>query len=127
MVPRISFTIFLVLLVIYVMPIVIYGLSSILIGAKMPDGVSPVSFLVSVFISKLGTAIAFVLIFYIARNSLGGHWLLYAFIWWIMFVLGEASQTIGSNYTWREAISGIISESIYLPISALLVNWLIKS
>lgn len=126
MVLRISFTIFLVLLVIYVVPIAIYGLSSVFIGAKMPEGGSPISFLISVLISKLGTAIAFVLVFYIARNSLDGHWLLYAFIWWIMFVLGEVSQIIGSNYTWKEALSGIISESIYLPISALIVNWLIK-
>lgn len=71
----------LVLVVIYVIPLIVYGLFSSLIGAKMPEGVSPMIFLLSVLVSKIGTAIAFVLIFYFARNSFSGHRLLYAFIW----------------------------------------------
>lgn len=114
-----------VLLIIYIIPIIVYGLSSKLIGAKMPEAVSPMMFLLSVLVIKLGTAIAFVLIFYFARNSLSGHWFLYAFIWWIMFVIGEIGQTIGPNYSWREAIAGIISETIYLPLSAFMINLLI--
>jgi len=119
-------SIILVLLIIYIVPIIVYGLSSNLIGAKMPEGVSPMMFLLSVLVTKLGTAIAFVLIFYFARNSLSGHWLLYAFIWWIMFVIGEFGQTIGPNYSWKEAVAGVISETIYLPLSAFIVNWVIK-
>lgn len=123
---KIILSILLVLAVIYIVPFIVYGLSSTLIGAKMPEGVSPLMFLISVFISKVGTAIAFVLIFYFARNSFSEHWLLYAFIWWLMFAIGEAGQAIGPNYSWKEAIIGVVSETIYLPASAYIVNRLIK-
>jgi len=123
---KILLSIVLVLVVIYIVPFIVYGLSSTLIGAKMPEGVSSLMFLISVLISKIGTAIAFVLIFYFARNSLSGHWFLYAFIWWLMFAIGEIGQTIGPNYSWKEAIAGVISETAYFPLSAYIVNWLIK-
>jgi len=83
-------------------------------------------FLLSVLVSKVGTALAFVLIFYFARNSLSGHWFLYAFIWWLMFAIGEVGQAIGPNYSWEYAVAGVISETIYFPLSAYLVNRLIK-
>lgn len=124
--PKILLSTILVLAVIYIVPFIVYGLFSTLIGTKMPEGVSPTMFLLSVLVSKLGTAIAFVLIFYFARNSLSGHWLLYAFIWWLMFVIDEVSQTIGPNYSWKEAIAGVISETIYFPLSAYIVSLLIK-
>lgn len=54
----------------------------------------------SVFVSKLGTALAFVLIFYIAGGSLSRQWLVYALLWWVMFVVGEIGQAIGPDYTW---------------------------
>lgn len=123
---KILLSIILVLVVIYVIPFIVYGLFSTLIGAKMPEGVSPLMFLLSVLVSKIGTAIAFVLIFYFARNSLSEHWLLYAFIWWVMFAIGEVGQAIGPNYSWKEAVAGAISETIYFPLSAYIVSWLIK-
>jgi len=111
--------------IIFIVPILVYGLASVVAGLKTPEGASPAQFLLSVLVSKIGTAIAFVLIFYFARNSLSGQWLLYAFLWWLMFVIGEVGQTIGPNYTWKEAIAGIISETVYLPLSAYVTNWLI--
>ena len=83
--------------------------------------------MVSIFVSKVGTAIAFVLIFYFARDSLSGRWLLYAFIWGLMFVIGEVGQAIGPDYSWKEAVAGVISETIYFPLSAFVVDWLIGS
>ena len=117
--------VFFVLAIIYIVPFLIYGLASVMAGLKSPEGASPARFLVSVLISKIGTAIAFVLIFFFARNSLSGQWMLYAFLWWLMFVMGEIGQTIGPNYTWKEAVAGILSETIYLPLSAYVTNWLI--
>ena len=117
--------VFFVLAIIYIVPFLIYGLASVMAGLKSPEGASPARFLVSVLISKIGTAIAFVLIFFFARNSLSGQWMLYAFLWWLMFVMGEIGQTIGPNYTWKEAVAGILSETIYLPLSAYITNWLI--
>ena len=117
--------VFFVLAIIYIVPFLIYGLASVMAGLKSPEGASPARFLVSVLISKIGTAITFVLIFFFARNSLSGQWMLYAFLWWLMFVIGEIGQTIGPNYTWKEAVAGILSETIYLPLSAYVTNWLI--
>lgn len=115
-----------VLIIIYVIPILVYGIFSAVAGLEIPKETSPAKFLLSIFISKTGTAIAFVLIFYFALSAFGDRWLLYAFLWWVMFVLGEIGQAIGPNYTWKEAIAGIISETIYLPLSAYLLTLLIK-
>ena len=114
-----------VLIIIYVVPFLVYGLGSAVAGLKTPEGASPVKFLISVLVTKIGTAITFVLLFYLARSALSGQWLLYAFVWWLLFVFGEVGQTIGPNYSWREAIAGVLSETVYLPFSAYLTNWLV--
>jgi hypothetical protein len=118
-------SIVLTLAIIYIVPFLVYSVFSAVAGLKPPEGASPLQFLVSVFVSKVGTAIAFVLIFYFARDSLSGQWLLYAFIWWLASVMGEIGQAIGPNYSWKEAFAGGISETIYFPLSAFVTNWLI--
>lgn len=123
---KVILSVILVLAIIYIVPFLVYGLGSVVAGLKMPAGVSPVQFLAGVFVSKIGTALAFVLIFYVARSSLSGQWLLYALIWWLMFVFSEIGQTFGPGYSWREAVAGVISETIYLPLSAWLVDWMIS-
>jgi hypothetical protein len=115
----------LVLAVVFVVPVVVYAAFSAVTGLQ-PPGDSPMMFLLGVFISKAGMAAAFVLLFYFARSSLSGQWLLYAAIWWLMFAVGEVGQAIGPNYSWLDAIAGIISETIYLPLSAYLVSRLVK-
>jgi hypothetical protein len=122
---KLLLSIALVWAVIFVVPFLVYGLATVVAGVKQPEGVSPARFLFGVLISKLGTAIAFVLLFYVTRSTLTEHWLLYAFLWWLSFLTGEIGQTIGGQYTWKEAIAGVISESIYLPLSAYLTNWLV--
>ena len=110
--------------VIFIVPILVYGAFSAVTGLQPPGG-SPELFLASTAVSKLGTAMAFVVLFYMARDVFGGQWLLYAGIWWLMFVLGEAGQAIAPNYSWQEAIAEAISETIYFPISGLIVAWLV--
>ncbi|HLC03079.1 MAG TPA: hypothetical protein VJK02_08590 [Anaerolineales bacterium] len=122
---KLAITTLLVLVVIYVVPFLVYGLGSAVTDLKAPEGASPARFLISVLVSKVGVATAFVLIFYLARISLSGQWFLYAVIWWLMFVVGEVGQAIGPNYSWKEAIAGIISETVYVPLSGYLCNWLI--
>ena len=48
---------------------------------------------------------------------------MYALLWWVMFVVGEIGQAIGPNYTWKEAIAGMVSETIYVPLAAYVTNW----
>ena len=121
---KVFLSIILVLAIIYIIPIIVYGILSSVGRLKMPEG-SPLMFLLSVLVSKIGTAIAFVLIFYFARNSFGSNWLLYAFIWWLMYIIGEVGQAIGPNYSWKEALAGIISETAYFPLSAYIIHRLI--
>lgn len=122
---RIALTVALVLVIIYTVPFLVYGLSSVVVDLRVPEDASPVLFLASVFVSKLGTALAFVLVFYFARDSLSGWWLLYALLWWAMFVVGEVGQAIGPEYTWEEAIAGMISETVYVPLAAYITRWLL--
>lgn len=123
---RIVLSIILTLAIIYVVPFLVYAIFSATTGLKPPEDVSPLRFLVSVFVTKVGTAIGFVLIFYFTRDSLSGQWLLYALIWWLMFIIGEVGQAIGPNYSWTAAVAGIISETIYWPLSAFAVAWLVE-
>jgi hypothetical protein len=124
---KIILSIVLVLVIIYIVPFLVYSLFAVTTDLKPPASVSPLQFLVSVFVSKIGVAIAFVLIFYFGRSALGGQWVLYAFAWWLMLVIGEIGQAIGPDYTWKEAVAGFISETIYFPLSAYIVNWLLVS
>jgi hypothetical protein len=116
--------ILLVLAIIFAVPIAVYGSFAAVTGLQTPGG-EPFRFLLGVLVSKAGTAIAFVLIFHFARSALGGRGLLYASLWWLMFALGELGQAIGPDYSPQEAIAGIVSETIYLPLCALLVIRLI--
>lgn len=122
---KVILCILLVLAVIYVVPFLVYGLGSAVAGLKTPEGVSPGKFLISVLVTKTGTATAFVLLFYFARDSLSGQWFLYACVWWLMFVMGEIGQTLAPNYSWKEALAGMISETVYFPLAARLTDWLL--
>lgn len=110
-----------VLAIIYVVPFVVYGLFTLIADLKPPEGATAAQFLMSVLVSKIGTALAFVGIYYFARNALAGRWLLYAFLWWLMFVIGEVGQAIGPGYGWKEALAGIIAETIYVPAAGFVV------
>jgi len=111
--------------IIYIVPFLVYGLFHLIMGLKPPEGVSPGQFLLSVFITKIGTAIAFVLILYFAGTVFKERWLLYAFLWWMMYLIGEIGQAIGPNYSWTEAMAGVISETIYFPLSGLVTKRLL--
>jgi hypothetical protein len=85
------------------------------------------AFLAGVAVSKIGTAIAFVGIWVIGREMLGPQLWLYVLCWWVMFVLGELGQAMGPDYSWQEAIAGVLSETLYLPISGLIVSRLLPA
>jgi hypothetical protein len=110
------------LLIIYIVPFVLYALSTVVWDLKPPDDAPAWQFLLGILVSKAGTAIAFVLIYHFAKVGLNRKWLLYASIWWISFAIGELGQAIGPNYTWKEAVIGIISEAIYFPLAAVVID-----
>ncbi|MHC4136954.1 MAG: hypothetical protein ACYTDU_20175 [Planctomycetota bacterium] len=112
----------LVFVIFLFVPFLAYGTYSALTGLEPPDDVEPAVFMASVFLEKLGHTIAFVGIFCLARGSLRGRWLWYAAAWWSMFVIAEAALAIRSEYSWPEAIAGMISETIYFPLAALVAR-----
>ena len=114
------------LIIMYVVPFPFYAGAAALTGLEPPEGASPAAFMLSVLLIKVGAAAAFVLIFYLAREALGGRWLIYAFAWWLFFVLAEVGQAIGPGYSWTEAIAGILAETVYCPLAALTVDRLLR-
>lgn len=123
---RIAFAVGLVFLTIFIVPVLVYGILSRVTGLQ-PPGDDPMVFLAGVAVSKLGTAVAFVGIWALGREVLGSSWMLYVALWWVMFVLGEVGQAIGPDYSWSEAIAGVISETIYLPLSGVIVARLLPA
>jgi hypothetical protein len=106
------------LLITYVTAFVVYGGVAALTGLEPPQNGSPVQFLLSVLVVKLGLAVGFVLLFAVARDVWQDRWLLYAFIWWALFAVSEVGQAIGPQYSWLEAGAGIVAEAIYCPLAA---------
>lgn len=113
------------LAIIYIVPFVMYAAATIVWDLEPPDDVAPWQFLIGILVSKIGTAIAFVLIYQFAKVGLGRKWSLYAFIWWLSFAIGELGQAIGPHYTWKEGFIGVISEAIYFPLAAVFIDLLI--
>lgn len=105
---------------------VAYGGLSALVGLQPPDAGSPGQFLVSVLVVKVGLATAFVLLFSVAREIWSKRWLLYGVIWWGTFAIIEIGQAIAPNYTWMDAMGGIIAEAIYFPAAAIVTQRLLS-
>jgi hypothetical protein len=118
--------IFLVLIIIFIVPILVYGLLAKPFGMATPQGVSPIRFLLSTLIAKIGVAVLLTTLFYIAREHFGDKAILYMAIWLAMFVFSEVGQAIGPNYSWKYASAGILSELIYIPSSVLVLKFLFK-
>jgi hypothetical protein len=122
LVPAVGLT----LAIMYLVPLPVYGVLSALTGLQPPTGGSPAQFLLGVLVVKLGVAVAFVLLYYLARDRWVGRWRTYAFIWWSMFAVSEVGQAITPEYPWLAALGGIVAEAIYCPLAALVVARLLQ-
>ena len=103
---------------IFAVPLVVYGVMATKGVLKAPEHVSPVHFLGGIAISKLGTALTFVLIFQWTLPLFVERLWMYAALWVLMFAMDEIGQVISGNQSWQEALAGVISESIYFPMAA---------
>lgn len=120
---NIAISIVITLVIIFVVPVFVYGLFTKLTSLKEPD--KKLGFFISVIVQKIGTSFGFVFLYAIGRNYFGSRWLLYGMIWAVMFAIVEVGQAIGPNYLKKEAVAGIISEFIYFPLSALVISKLL--
>lgn len=117
----------LVFLILFFVPFLTYATYAELMGHKPPEQVDVAVFMASIALDKIGHTIAFVGLFYLARRTFRERWLLYAAAWWVMFVLAEAALALRSGCAWWEAIAGMIAETIYLPLSALVARKLLTT
>lgn len=116
----------LVLTVQYFVPFIVYSMFTLTAGLKPPVDKSPIMFILGIVISKLGITAAFVLIYLFTLPYFQIHWLVYAVLWWALFVSDEIGKAIGPKYTWKEAMAGSVSHTITIPLSVLIVTWLLK-
>lgn len=112
------FAIVAVLAIIYVVPFVFYAGASALHIVDIPPDASPQRFLLGVLITKLGTAVAFVLILQLAWAQSGYGWPTYALIWFAMFAASEIGDAVSGRATWPESLLGIAAEAVYAPAAA---------
>ena len=101
---KIVFAILLVLLAIYLVPFIVYGVASAFGSLRPPETSSPARFLLGVLITKVGTAVAFVIIFSASRNVWGSQWLVYALVWFLMFALSEVGEAVAGRTSLIEAV-----------------------
>ncbi len=111
--------------VLFVVPFVIYGAASSVIDLKPPVGPAW-QFLVSVAVTKLGTAAAFVALFAAGLERWRRDWLRYAAIWFVMFAVSEIGDSIKPSYSFAEAALGILSEAVYAPLAAFATARLLR-
>ncbi|MBN1994472.1 MAG: hypothetical protein JW953_17370 [Anaerolineae bacterium] len=122
---KLIFSVLLTVFINYLVPFLAYALL-LAVGFLPPvENDSPGLFLLSLLILNTGIALSFVLIFYVARQSFAGRWLLYGLLWWLMFTFIELGQAIGPDYTWPQAVVGLVAALVYFPLSAFGVNKLI--
>ena len=124
-VTRIALSIGAAFLIMNLATFVAYGSLSVLAGLEPPVDGSPGQLFASVLVVKLGMAIAFVAFYYVARQVWSTRWMLYAVIWWATFAIIEIGQAIAPNYSWMDAIGGIVAEAIYFPLAALVTQRLL--
>ena len=116
---NILFSLLSTLVIIFVVPIIIYGLFSYLFKLKEPD--KKMKFFSGVLIEKIGTALGFVILFYLGREVFMDGWFVYSVVWFVMFVITEVGQAYMNDSSKKEVLAGIISEAIYFPLSSYII------
>lgn len=117
------FSYFVTLIIIFVVPIVVYGFFVKLFGIKEPA--KKAKFFLGVLIEKIGTSIGFVTLFYLGKDLFINNWLAYGMVWLAMFALTEIGQVYMTGSSKKEAIAGVISEAIYFPLAAYVISLLL--
>ncbi len=125
MTSRIALAFIVTLVIFHAVAFAVYGTWSLVTGMEPPTPESPGTFMLSVFVQKVGHSLAFVLMFYFGRAAFGQRWLLYAGLWWMFSVFGEFGEAIMPTYSFQEALAGVIAEAIYFPLAAFITMRLI--
>lgn len=111
---------FATLVIIFIVPILIYGIFSRFFGVQEPE--KKLKFFIGVLIEKAGTSLGFVGLFYLGREFFIDNWLIYGLVWFAMFAITEIGQIFTTGSPKKEALAGIISEATYFPLAAYLIS-----
>lgn len=115
-----------VFLVMFVVPFPFYATFEALGWASLPEPESPGAFMLSVVVMKAGIALGFVMLYSFSAASWQGRRWAYAGIWWLMYAIIETGQAIGPGYGIGEAVAGVLSEAVYFPLSAWIVERVLR-
>ena len=122
---RVLVAVILVWVLLFAIPFAVYGSASTFLDLKPPVGPAW-RFLSGVAVTKLGTALAFVALFALSRDAWRDHWALYGAIWFAMFAASEIGDVVRMASSSGEAILGILSEAVYAPASAFVINRMLR-
>lgn len=86
----------------------------------------PFGYLAGLALSRLGMALAFVGLWLMVRYDQVERIWTFVFFWWVMLAFYEVGQAIGPDYSWLDAVSGLVAASISLPLSGLIVTRLLR-
>ena len=109
----------------FAVPFAVYGSASSLLDLKPVAGPAW-RFLTGIAITKLGTSVAFVALFSVSHTMWRGHWIQYGAIWFITFAASEIGDAVRMASSSVEATLGILSEAIYAPASAFVIDRLFR-
>ena len=122
---RVLVAVILVWALLFAIPFAVYCSASTFLDLKAPVGPAW-RFLCGVAVTKLGTTAAFVALFALSRDAWRGHWPLYGSIWFAMFAASEIGDVVRMSTGIDEAILGILSEAVYAPASAFVINRVLR-
>lgn len=107
-----------VLAILYIVPLIFYGVASRFVDMPAPEKTGPARFLTGILITKLGTAIAFVALYRLDERLWSTGPAVYVVIWLGMFIASEVGDAVSGRSSRAEALIGIASEVVYLPLAA---------
>lgn len=103
--------------ILFIVPVIFYGAASRYITLPSPEAAGVGRFLLGVLITKIGTAVAFVMLFHLTHNVWAERWLLFVALWFVMFAASEIGDMLSGRSTTAEALIGILSEMVYVPLA----------
>jgi hypothetical protein len=122
----IFFSILLVLAIQYFVPFLVFSVFTLAAQLRPPVNKSPLMFILGIAISKIGITAVFVLMFYLTRPFFQVHWFAYGLLWWFLAVSDQIGNSVGPKANLKEAMAGTVSHTIVVPLSVLVVTWLLK-
>lgn len=97
-------------------------------ASDLPDPAqSPILHLPGLALTRFGMATAFVGLWLMVRYDQVERIWTFVLFWWVMLALYEIGQAVGPTYGWTDAVSGLISASVSLPLAGLVVSRLLRA